>query len=86
MDWTKFLGLFAGFCTTIAVTPQLYKTWKTKSVEDISLKMFSVLTLGLILWTTYGVLQSDLPIILTNGVSTTLNLIMIIFYFKYRDN
>lgn len=84
MDWTKFLGLFAGFCTTVAVTPQLYKTWKTKSVEDVSIRMFSVLTFGLILWTVYGVLNSDLPIIITNGISTTLNFIMIIFYFKYK--
>lgn len=84
MDWTKFLGLFAGFCTTIAVTPQLYKTWKTKSVEDVSIRMFSVLTFGLILWTVYGILNADLPIIITNGISTTLNFIMIIFYFKYK--
>ena len=84
MDWIQFLGLFAGFCTTIAVTPQLYKTWKTKKVDDISIGMFSVLTFGLFLWTVYGILQSDLPIILTNGISTTFNLTMIIFYFKYK--
>lgn len=85
MDWVKFLGLFAGFCTTISVTPQLYKTWKTKEVDDISIGMFSVLTLGLILWTVYGISKTDIPIIITNGISTTLNLIMIIFYFKFKD-
>ncbi len=85
MDLVKLLGLFAGFCTTIAVTPQLYKTWKTKSVDDISIKMFTVLTLGLILWTVYGVIKSDFPIIITNGISTTFNLIMIYFYFIYKD-
>lgn len=85
MDWIKLLGLLAGFCTTVAVTPQLYKTWKEKSVKDISLKMFSVLTLGLILWTVYGIVKMDIPIIITNGISTTLNLIMIVFYFKYKD-
>lgn len=85
MDWVQLLGLAAGFCTTIAVTPQLYKTWKTKDVEDISLKMFLVLTSGLLMWTIYGFLKSDLPIILTNGISFTLNCIMIFFYFRYRD-
>ncbi|MGI8555804.1 MAG: SemiSWEET family sugar transporter [Pyrinomonadaceae bacterium] len=84
MDWLKFLGLFAGLCTTVAVTPQLYKTWKTKSVDDISIKMFSVLTFGLVLWTIYGIFKTDLPLILTNGISTTFNLLMIIFYFKYK--
>ncbi|MGI8669194.1 MAG: SemiSWEET transporter [Aridibacter sp.] len=86
MDWVKFLGLFAGFCTTVAVTPQLIKTWKTKSVDDISLKMFSVLTLGLLLWTIYGFIKSDFPIILSNGISFILNCIMVFFYFKYKDN
>ena len=86
MNWTEVLGLLAGFCTTIAVTPQLIKTWKTKSVEDISIKMFSVLTTGLLLWAIYGVIKSDLPILITNGISFTLNCIMVIFYFLYKDN
>lgn len=85
MDLTEILGLFAGFCTTIAVTPQLYKTWKTKDVEDISLKMFLVLTTGLLMWTIYGIIKGDLPIMLTNGISTTLNFVMVFFYFKYKD-
>ncbi|MDQ3633786.1 MAG: SemiSWEET transporter [Acidobacteriota bacterium] len=84
MDWIKFLGLFAGFCTTIAVTPQLYKTWKEKSVEDISIGMFSILTPGLMLWTVYGIIKTDIPIILTNGISTTFNLIMIFFFLGLR--
>lgn len=85
MDWTQILGLFAGVCTTTAVIPQLYKTWAEKDVEDISLKMYLVLTTGLLSWAIYGFLREDLPIILTNGISFTLNCIMIFFYFRYKD-
>ncbi len=85
MDRVQILGLFAGVCTTIAVLPQLHKTWKEKDVEDISLTMFLVLTTGLVSWTIYGLVKGDLPIILTNGISFVLNCIMIIFYFKYKD-
>ena len=84
MDFTQILGYVAGICTTIAVTPQLIKTFKTKEVKDISLPMFLVLTSGLLMWTIYGVIKWDLPIILTNGVSFLLNCVMIVFYFKYK--
>ncbi|MEZ5344297.1 MAG: SemiSWEET transporter [Pyrinomonadaceae bacterium] len=84
MNWTKILGLIAGFCTTLAVAPQIYKTWKKKDVEDISLRMFIVLCTGLLLWTIYGILQRDLPIILANGISFSLNSLMLFFYFKFK--
>ena len=34
------VGLLAGFCTTISFLPQVLKTWRTRSTEDISLGMF----------------------------------------------
>lgn len=85
MDWTQLLGFMAGLCTTVAATPQIYKTWKTKEVEDISLKMFLVLASGLLMWTVYGFIRNDLPILLTNGISLCLNSSMIFLYFRYRD-
>lgn len=83
MDWTMILGLIAGICTTAAVIPQLWKAWKTKKVNDVSPGMFFVLITGLALWTVYGVIQNDLPIILTNGVALVLNSLMLYLLFKY---
>lgn len=86
MDWVQILGFAAAFCTTVAVVPQLYKTWKEKDVEDISLKMFLVLTTGLLMWAIYGIIKGDLPIIIANGISFTLNCIMVVFYFMYKED
>ena len=83
MDWTMILGLIAGICTTAAVIPQIWKAWKTKKVNDVSPGMFFVLITGLALWTVYGVIQNDLPIILTNGVALALNSLMLYLLFKY---
>ncbi|WP_229793759.1 SemiSWEET family sugar transporter [Salinimicrobium marinum] len=77
------LGLVAGICTTAAVIPQLWKAWKTKKVTDVSPGMFFVLITGLALWTVYGLLQSDWPIIITNGLALCLNSLMLYFLFKY---
>lgn len=74
------IGLAAGFCTTVAFLPQAIKTWKSKSAKDLSLGMYSIFCTGVILWLVYGILKSDIPIILTNGV--TLFLAISILYFK----
>lgn len=85
MNWTIILGLAAGICTTAAVIPQLLKAWKTKKVSDVSPGMFFVLITGLVLWTIYGVIKNDLPIILTNGVALVLNSLMLYLLFKYEN-
>lgn len=84
LDWTDVLGLLAGVCTTTAVLPQIKKAWKTKKVDDVSPGMFIVLVIGVFLWVVYGILQNDLPIIATNGVSLALNSLMLYLMVRYR--
>ena len=82
MEFHTIIGLIAGFCTTAAFLPQVIKTWKTKSAKDLSLGMYSIFCTGIVLWLAYGILISDLPIILTNIASLTLA--SSILYFKLR--
>lgn len=82
MEYTLYIGLAAGFCTTVAFLPQVIKTWKTKSAKDLSLGMYILFCVGIILWLTYGIIISDLPVILTNAA--TLTLAISILYFKLR--
>ncbi|KDN56178.1 SemiSWEET family sugar transporter [Flavobacterium seoulense] len=84
MEFIDVLGFFAGICVTISVIPQIWKVWKTKKVKDISLLTFSILTFGVALWVVYGVLKNDLPIIVTNSISLTLNLLMVYFIVYYE--
>ena len=81
----EILGLVAGVCTTIAVIPQIKKAWKTKKVKDVSPGMFAILMLGVGLWVVYGIVQNDLPIIATNGVSLGLNSVMMYLMIRYRE-
>ncbi|MEG9327863.1 SemiSWEET transporter [Salinimicrobium catena] len=84
ISWTEVLGLVAGACTTAAVTPQIWKAWKTKEVEDVSVGMYLVLITGLALWLVYGIIENDIPIIATNGTALLLNLFMLYLIFRYR--
>ncbi|SDK90647.1 MtN3 and saliva related transmembrane protein [Salinimicrobium catena] len=84
ISWTEVLGLVAGACTTAAVTPQIWKAWKTKEVEDVSVGMYLVLITGLALWLIYGIIENDIPIMVTNGTALLLNLFMLYLIFRYR--
>ncbi|HBR55081.1 MAG TPA: hypothetical protein DEA82_13215 [Flavobacteriaceae bacterium] len=84
MDLLSIIGYLAGIFTTIAVIPQIYKAIKTNKVDDISPVFFSILLLGVGLWTVYGILKIDWPIILTNGISFILNAIMLGIYLKNK--
>ena len=84
MGFSTIIGLLAAFCTTISYIPQLKKCWDTGSADDLSLKMFSILAIGIALWIAYGVLQNDMVIILANSVS--LCFLMGILYFRLRKN
>lgn len=80
----EIIGTLAGFFTTLGALPQLVKAYRTKSVGDISVWMFLTILAGVILWTVYGILKTDWPIIITNGISSILNFCMVVFYFKYK--
>jgi len=74
----ELLGLIAGGITSVAMMPQLIKVLKEKNAEDISVMMLLVLISGLSLWVWYGILQDELPIILSNAFSVLVNVILLI--------
>jgi MtN3 and saliva related transmembrane protein len=84
METSEIIGISAGIFTTVAVIPQIYKALKTDKVQDISFVFFSILLIGIGLWTVYGLLKEDWPIIITNGISFVLNCTMLIIYFKNK--
>ena len=82
MDWTLWVGLAAGFLTTISFVPQLIKIWKTKSAEDVSRRMFVAVSVGMALWLVYGISLQQLPMIIWNTISLVLALA--ILFLKHR--
>ena len=72
------IGLVAGLFTTAATIPQIIKSYRTKSVKDISLVMFTSLVIGISLWLYYGFLIESLPVIFWNIAALSLNLTILI--------
>lgn len=84
MDIIQLTGYLAGFIIAISLTPQVWKSWKTKSTEDISLLWNSVLILGLLLYFVYGIGIRQMPIIVMNTIEITLAISLIIAKLIYK--
>ena len=84
MDAPTLLGLIAGSLTTLAFVPQVLKTWRTKSGNDISLGMFLLFSTGVLLWLIYGILIDALPVILANGLTLLLSVAILLLKLRYR--
>jgi len=72
-----WIGLAAGFLTSIAVIPQVVRTWRTKHARDISIWQPSILIMGMLLWLIYGSLLHDLPLIAANVFSISCYIVLL---------
>jgi MtN3 and saliva related transmembrane protein len=73
----KILGFLAGFLTTVSFLPQVVKSLRTRHMGDFNLLFIVLMLLGLVLWTVYGFMLSQLPLIVANGVTIALNLVLL---------
>ena len=73
MDWITVMGYIAGACTTTAFFPQAIKIVKTKHTKDLSLAMYSIFTTGVLLWSVYGLVNHDWPLVIANTVTLVLS-------------
>lgn len=72
MDAITVIGSFAALCSMVSFTPQAWKIIKSRQTKDLSAAMYSVTCVGFALWTAYGILLSQWPIIITNSVCLAL--------------
>ncbi len=80
----EYIGFIAGFCTTIALLPQVMKILKTKSTKDISLPMYIISCTGIIIWLIYGYLNNSYALIIANTITLLLSLFIVIIKLKEK--
>jgi MtN3 and saliva related transmembrane protein len=84
IDTKELIGLTAALLTTAAFVPQVYKTWKTKEVEAISLTMFIAMFIGVSLWLVYGLFINSLSMVIANAITATLVFTLIFLKIKHH--
>ena len=83
MKWTEIVGLVGSFLSSITFMPQVYQTWKTKSVEDLNLLMMIIVFLSTVVWLIYGIAERLMPVYICNGIICFLSLLLIYFKLRY---
>ncbi|MGE3707821.1 MAG: SemiSWEET family sugar transporter [Vicinamibacterales bacterium] len=72
----ELIGTAAGILTTLAFVPQVLRTWRSRSAEDLSWGMLAMFNTGVALWVLYGVGKGAPSIIWANTVTLALALLL----------
>ena len=80
----EWIGYAAAMLTTCSFVPQAVLTLRTRDVSGISLGMYSMFTVGVMLWLAYGILLMAWPIIIANAITTSLALAILVMKLRYR--
>jgi MtN3 and saliva related transmembrane protein len=71
------LGYVAAIFATGSFVPQVIKTWRTRSAEDLSLVMLLSHIVGMTLRLIYGVSIGSTPIVLANAIAVLLDVVLL---------
>lgn len=72
MSVQEWIGGIAAIFTTCSFIPQVWRVWRTRHTQDISLLMYTLFTVGVALWLAYGILLGAWPIIIANSITLLL--------------
>ncbi len=78
MDIALIVGYLASICSVTSFVPQAWKIVRTDDTAAISLRMYSLTVLGFGLWTAFGIMRMEWPIILTNAICFTLSAFILV--------
>lgn len=65
----ELVGYLAAFLTTASFLPQAILTVRTRDTSSLSLGMYSMFTLGVLLWLVYGIYLANWAIIVANAIT-----------------
>ncbi len=79
-NMVEYIGYFGSFLTSITFIPQVYKSWQSKSVGDLSIWMILIVVTSTLVWLVYGFAINSGPVISANLIVLFLTLVLL--YFK----
>lgn len=84
MDFVTVVGVGASVLTSTSLIPQVIKIIKEKRSENISLITLCALFAGHCLWIYYGVLKSDLIIVVSNSFAGSVDIVTFVLGIRYN--
>jgi len=78
------VSILAPLVNTIQQMPQLYKTFTTKKVKDLSLYSLLLILSTNLLWLLHGYFIMDFSLIIGGFISLLVNTMLLLLYFRYK--
>jgi MtN3 and saliva related transmembrane protein len=78
------VSILAPVLTFSQLIPQLYKTYKTKRVKDLSIHTILIIFLSNVLWFIHGLYIHDITLIFSGIVSSIISFLMLVLYFIHN--
>lgn len=80
------IGILATFFSLWSTVPQIRKSLRTKKTDDVLKWLIMCLIGGLSLWVLYGILKTDIIIIVANAIGVSLNSYLLFLKWKFTKN
>ena len=80
------IGLSAGIIGIIAWGPQIRQVWVHKRHDGISIPTFGIVALSLFMWLLYGLAIGSMAMVISNILTLSVMLIIIIGVLRCRKN
>lgn len=78
------ISFVAIFTSIVSLIPQLYKTYKSRSAEDLSMCMLINFFICSLSWIAYGVITESLSVWLSNLIMIIFSALLIFFKIKFK--
>jgi MtN3 and saliva related transmembrane protein len=85
LEITGAFGVIANISSNIAFVPQIIKSYKRKSVDDISIGMFLILFLTQICWIIYAIPIHANQLLISSAIEVILLTPIFIMWWKYSS-
>ncbi len=82
--FVTLIGSIAASLTTSSFLPQIFTSYRTKKMRDISPYLMTLYVVGTTLWLVYGIFKNDWVIIGANALATAFNLTLLYMKYTYR--
>ena len=80
----SLVAILAPIISCIQLFPQLYKTYKSKSVKDISFYSLLLILITNLLWILHGYFISDYSLLISSTISMLINTTLFSLYIIYH--
>ena len=84
MELSQFFGYIGASTLIITLIPQLFLTFKTKKVDNLSIGFLFLQNLTCVLFLIYGILLKEIPLIIANSIVGIQSLILLGLKVKYK--